>query len=86
MIFQKIMFFRLTKTHVFRKKISFALIDTEQNILLTLDEGSKAWCPEQKRENEWILVDLGVQSEIAAIMTQECSVTSNNFIGVAHHL
>ena len=33
-------------------------------------EGDKAWCPEQKRENEWILVDLGVQSEIAAIMTQ----------------
>ena len=33
-------------------------------------EGSKAWCPEQRRENEWILVDLGVQSEIAAIMTQ----------------
>ena len=33
-------------------------------------EGSKAWCPEQRKENEWILVDLGVQSEIAAIMTQ----------------
>ena len=33
-------------------------------------EGNKAWCPEQRRENEWILVDLGVQSEIAAIMTQ----------------
>ena len=33
-------------------------------------EGGKAWCPEQRRENEWILVDLGVQSEIAAIMTQ----------------
>ena len=32
--------------------------------------GSKAWCPEQDREDEWILVDLGVQSEIAAIMTQ----------------
>jgi len=30
----------------------------------------KAWCPEQRRENEWILVDLGVQSDIAAIMTQ----------------
>ena len=23
-------------------------------------EGNKAWCPEQRRENEWILVDLGV--------------------------
>lgn len=34
----------------------------------------KAWCPEQRRENEWILVDLGVQSDIAAIMTQECAV------------
>ena len=33
-------------------------------------EGGRAWCPEQRRENEWILVDLGVQSEIAAIMTQ----------------
>ena len=32
--------------------------------------GSKAWCPEQSREDEWILVDLGVQSEIAAVMTQ----------------
>ena len=32
--------------------------------------GSKAWCPEQRREDEWILVDLGVQSEIAAVMTQ----------------
>ena len=33
-------------------------------------EGGRAWCPEQRRENEWILVDLGVQSEIAAVMTQ----------------
>jgi len=32
--------------------------------------GKKAWCPEHRKENEWILVDLGVQSEVAGIMTQ----------------
>ena len=41
-------------------------------MILFVVSGTKAWCPEQSRENEWILVDLGVQSEIAAIMTQEC--------------
>ena len=30
----------------------------------------KAWCPEHRKENEWILVDLGVQSEVAGVMTQ----------------
>jgi len=32
--------------------------------------GKKAWCPEHRKENEWILVDLGVQSEVAGVMTQ----------------
>ena len=32
--------------------------------------GRQAWCPEEGRENEWILVDLGVKSEVAAVMTQ----------------
>ena len=32
--------------------------------------GKQAWCPEQGRENEWILVDLGVTSEVAGVMTQ----------------
>ena len=30
----------------------------------------KAWCPENQKENEWILVDLGVQSEVSGVMTQ----------------
>ena len=32
--------------------------------------GKKAWCPEHRKENEWILVDLGVQSEVSGMMTQ----------------
>ena len=32
--------------------------------------GRQAWCPEEGRENEWILVDLGVKSEVAGVMTQ----------------
>ena len=51
-------------------------------------EGGRAWCPEQRRENEWILVDLGVQSEIAAIMTQVihsyCNV--NIFLNLTKYL
>ena len=30
----------------------------------------KAWCPEHRKENEWILVDLGVKSSVAGVMTQ----------------
>jgi len=32
--------------------------------------GKKAWCPEHKKGNEWLLVDLGVQSQVSGIMTQ----------------
>ena len=32
--------------------------------------GSRAWCPEHLKQGEWILVDLGVESEVAAVMTQ----------------
>ena len=32
--------------------------------------GKQAWCPEHVKQGEWILVDLGVESEVAAIMTQ----------------
>ena len=30
----------------------------------------KAWCPEHRKENEWILVDLGVQSKVAKFSFQ----------------
>ena len=33
-------------------------------------QGKKAWCPEHIKEGEWILVDLGVEAEVAGIMTQ----------------
>ena len=32
--------------------------------------GKRAWCPEHLKQGEWILVDLGVESEIAGVMTQ----------------
>jgi len=32
--------------------------------------GALGWCPEHARENEWILVDLGVQSQVSGVMTQ----------------
>ena len=32
--------------------------------------GSRAWCPENPKQGEWILVDLGVQSEVSGVMTQ----------------
>jgi len=32
--------------------------------------GGRAWCPEHLRQGEWILVDLGVESEVAGLMTQ----------------
>ena len=32
--------------------------------------GKRAWCPENLKQGEWILVDLGVQSEVSGVMTQ----------------
>ena len=32
--------------------------------------GQQAWCPEHVKQGEWILVDLGVESEISGVMTQ----------------
>jgi hypothetical protein len=32
--------------------------------------GKRAWCPEHVKQGEWILVDLGVESELAGVMTQ----------------
>ena len=32
--------------------------------------GRRAWCPEHVKQGEWILVDLGVEAEMAGIMTQ----------------
>jgi hypothetical protein len=32
--------------------------------------GKRAWCPENRQKGEWILVDLGVLSEISGVMTQ----------------
>jgi hypothetical protein len=32
--------------------------------------GKRAWCPENLQQGEWILADLGVQSEVSGVMTQ----------------
>ena len=33
-------------------------------------KGSKAWCAGKKENNEWLLVDLGVTSEVSGVVTQ----------------